>query len=221
MSVFWVLNLICHLDFEFGIRGMLLFGITGGIGSGKSAVCSYLKKKNIPIIAADPLAKQLMTTDLSIKKQLIAAFGEDVYADEGQLNTNRLSQLVFENPAARQQINQIVHPVVLAWIKQESTRLFQQEGHQLIGVEAALIYESQMDEMLDFVVVVDAPVAKRTKWLQLRNKLSDAEVQNRMQSQMPVEQKRERADYIIENDGNLEKLAQKVDKFYNWLQSRL
>jgi len=195
---------------------MLLFGITGGIGSGKSAVCKFLKKKKVPIIEADPVAKDLTNSLSEIREGLIQEFGENVYRN-GRLNKKKLSELVFSSTATRERVNQIIHPHVFQWVRKEAVRLQEQEQQELVGVEAALIYESSMEQMLDKVVVVSAPLQKRVKWLQKRNHFSQTEIQKRIDSQMPLSEKVNRADYIIDNEGTLIKLSKKVDALYDWL----
>ena len=198
---------------------MLLFGITGGIGCGKSSVCNFLREKGVPIIAADPLAKELTNRLPDIRKALKVEFGDDVYSKEGQLNKEKLTEIVFYDSVAREKVNQIIHPHVINWIKEEAERLHREESQKFVGVEAALIFESKMDEMLDAIVVVSAPLEKRIQWIQERNNLSREEILKRINSQIPLEEKVKRADYVIENDGTLEDLDKKVNLFYQWLSA--
>jgi dephospho-CoA kinase len=199
---------------------MFIFGVTGGIGCGKSVVCNFLKAKSLPIIEADPLAKELTNRSPEIRQALKAEFGEDVYSENGQLNKEKLSEIVFNDSGAREKVNRIIHPHVIDWIKAEAQRLHREADQNLIGVEAALIFESNMDQMLDAVVVVSAPLADRIRWLQKRNNLSREEILKRINSQMPLTEKMKRADYVIENDGTLEDLGKRVDLLYQWLRQR-
>jgi len=198
---------------------MLLFGITGGIGCGKSSVCNFLREKSVSIIEADPLAKELTNRLPDIRKALKVEFGDDVYSKEGQLNKEKLTEIVFYDSVAREKVNQIIHPHVINWIKEETERLHREESQKFVGVEAALIFESKMDEMLDAIVVVSAPLEKRIQWIQERNNLSREEILKRINSQIPLEEKVKRADYVIENDGTLEDLDKKVNLFYQWLSA--
>lgn len=197
----------------------MLFGVTGGIGSGKTAVCACLKVKNIPIIEADPLARELTQTVPEIRDELVATFGQDLFSACGDLNKEELAKLVFSDVAAREQINRIIHPHVLNAIREQAEE-FRLQGNQLVGVEAALIYESGMQEMLDAVVVVDAPLGHRMQWIQERNHLTVAEATKRIDSQMPVEQKVARADYVLLNNGSLIDLSRKVDELHLWLSAK-
>ncbi|MFQ5605756.1 MAG: dephospho-CoA kinase [bacterium] len=196
---------------------MLLFGITGGIGCGKTLVTKLLIARGVPIIEADPLAQELTIRLPEIRQALTSEFGADVYTPEGRLNKEKLSQLIFSDSTTRERINQIIHPPVLRWIQNEANRLHTEESHRLIGVEAALIYEAGMDRMLNRIVVVNAPLEKRIQWLQKRNNLSREEVLKRIESQIPLDEKVEKADYVIENDGTLKDLSQKVEALSIWL----
>ena len=199
---------------------MLLFGVTGGIGSGKTVVCNFLKDKDIPIIEADPLAKDLTNHSPEIRQALVAEFGKDVYLDSGTLNKELLSQLVFSDAGTRERINQIIHPQVFKAIQDRVNQL-KQENENLVGVEAALIYESRMERILNVVIVVTAPIKKRIEWIKSRDGFSQEEIHKRINSQMPLEEKIKRADYVIENDSALSDLTEKVDVLYDWLSSKI
>ncbi len=199
---------------------MLLFGVTGGIGSGKTAVCNFLREKDIPIIEADPLAKELTNHSPEIHRALVTEFGKDVYLDSGTVNKDLLRHLVFSDVETRERINQIIHPQVFKAI-QSRVNQFKKENHPLVGVEAALIYESKMERILNAIVVVTAPLEKRIEWIKSRDGFSQEEILKRINSQIPLEEKIKRADYVIDNEGSLSDLAKKVDAFYHWLSSKI
>lgn len=199
---------------------MFLFGITGGIGSGKSTICEFLRKRDIPIIAADPLAKRLTNELSEIRKALTNKFGAEVYTETGELNRDKLSAIVFSDEAARQRVNEIIHPHVFNWIQGEVARLQNEEERTLVGVEAALIYESEMEKILDAVVVVTAPLERRIDWIAGRDQLSQSDIRKRIDAQMPISEKVRRADYVIENNGTLADLETQVDDLHKWLLSQ-
>jgi len=199
---------------------MFLFGITGGIGSGKSTVCEFLRKKDIPVIEADPLAKRLTNELPAIRTALTEKFGPEVYTETGELNRDKLSTIVFSDATARQQVNHIIHPHVFNWIQGEVARLQNEEQRTLVGVEAALIYESEMEKILDAVVVVTAPLERRIDWIAGRDQLSQSDIRKRIDSQMPISEKVKRADYVIENKGTIADLETQVEELYRWLRSQ-
>lgn len=196
---------------------MLLFGITGGIGTGKTAVCGFLREEGLPIIEADPLAKHLTATLPEIKDALIEKFGKAIYKPNGELNKTRMRELVFEDQGSRALINAIIHPHVFTAIQSEAARLNSVKSQSLIGVEAALIYESKMQVILDQVIVVDAPLEIRIQRIQARNQLTREQVLKRIAAQMPMAEKIELADFVIQNNRDLTHLRQETQKLYNWL----
>lgn len=171
------------------------------------------------MIDADSLAKELSNTSAAIRKQLLSELGPDAYLPEGTLNRDHLRTLIFEDPQTRQRINAIIHPHVM----DEVGRRFEIEaraGTRLVGVEAALIYEANMDHMLGAVVVVSAPLEHRVHWLGKRDGLPREEIIKRLRAQMPLEEKVARADYVVENDSSLEALETRVDDLHSWLLAR-
>ncbi len=198
---------------------MFLFGVTGGIGSGKSTVCRFLRDCGVPIIEADALARDLTNRLPQIRAALSRAFGPGIYTREGHLDKAKLSAIVFSEAETRAKVNRIIHPHVLDHIHAEAARLAE-AGHELVGVEAALIYEASMETTLDAVVVVTAPAHQRARRIAARDGLDPLAIEQRMQAQMPAEEKAARADYVLENDGDLEALQKKVQALHRWLQQR-
>ncbi len=199
---------------------MLVFGVTGGIGSGKTEVCRLLAARNIPIIAADPMARDLTASSAEIRKDLSQRFGAEVYEKDGSPNIGKLSELVFSGPPeTRAAINAIIHPHVFRKI-QDELQAHRRRDERFVAVEAALIFESGMDKVLDRVVVVDAPQAKRMEWIAARNRLTPEEALQRIRAQMPVEEKITRADYVVANSGDLRALSDSVNKLLLWLEAQ-
>ena len=199
---------------------MIKIGLTGGIGSGKSLVAQFLSENDIIMISADQIAKQLVNTDTNIKKQLITEFGTDIYDEHGKLNSAKVAQIIFSNEQARQKINSIVHPHVL---NQQQAILEDLEQHgavDIAGVEAALIFEAGSENQFDYIIVVHAPYEKVAARLKKRDHLSEQQIQQRIESQLPVQEKIKRADYVIHNDGTIEELKTKVRELITWLRSK-
>ncbi|MEE9371657.1 MAG: dephospho-CoA kinase [Saprospiraceae bacterium] len=173
-------------------------GITGGIGVGKTFCCTIFDLLGIPIYNADIRAKHLMVHDEDVKAQIIDHFGSESYAKDGQLNKKHLADIIFSYPEKTKRINQIVHPAVgmdlVKWFN------FVEAPYGLY--EAALMYESGSVSFLDFVIVVNAPLPLRIKRTIQRDGISEAEIIQRINKQMPQEEKVKRADYVIQNDGN-------------------
>ncbi|HUF08808.1 MAG TPA: dephospho-CoA kinase [Rhodothermales bacterium] len=184
-------------------------GVTGGIGSGKSTVCKFLQSFGARIFNADDLAKRIMNDDLQVRQEVIDAFGVDSYTVSGRLNTGYLAKEIFSDTEHVKRINAIVHPRVLAAFS-SAAEMARRDGVGLMVMEAALIYESGADELLDYVVVVDAPADARLARVSERDGVSKEEVAARMRHQLDPEELARRADFVIRNDGSLEDLRNKV-----------
>ena len=175
----------------------LTIGITGGIGGGKSIVCKVFSTLGIPIYNADHRAKFLMNNDQELKKQLIELFGENAYKDN-QLNRKYIAKIVFENKDKLEQLNAIVHPAV----GNDTQEWYQKnQDKKYLLKEAALIFETNGQKMLDKVITVAAPKELRIARVMKRDQITREEVIKRMNNQMPQEEKIKLSDYVIHNDG--------------------
>ncbi len=174
---------------------MLRIGLTGGIGSGKSTVARIFEVLGVPVYNADDEAKRLMTEDAALRDLIISAFGHESYTN-GVLNRKYLSAQVFNNSEKLNQLNSLVHPITLSdadeWMKR-------QKGSYVIK-EAALIFESGSQKMLDYVIGVKAPLALRIERTMKRDNVTSHEVKARIDLQMDEEEKLRLCDYVIVND---------------------
>lgn len=181
--------------------------VTGGIGSGKTEFCASLAEKGFPVINADKKAKDILLRNESVRKKIISAFGKDAYGDSG-VNTAYLAEKVFSNPEGVSKINSIVHPAVIKEIEQEIKEF--SKNNRYVFVEAALIFEAEMEEMFDYVVLITAPVETRIKRVLQKGNMTEADVRKRIENQIPDEDKKEWADFSFENNQGLEELKQKA-----------
>ena len=186
-------------------------GITGGIGSGKSAVCRILRSLGAALFEADVVAKQLMENSPDVRLQIIAAFGPQAYAPS--LNRAWLASRVFGDAEALARLNAIVHPRVREAFSQRCAAAALERVPLLVH-EAALIYESGLDAMLDHVAVVDAPVPVRIRRVVERDGTTAEAVRARMRHQWPPSVLRQRADFVIDNSGAPELLRSQVVQLY-------
>lgn len=178
----------------------LRVGITGGIGSGKSTVCEIFKSLGIPIFYADLSAKQLLNTDPVLRAGVIDLFGSEAYTPEGAYDRQAVARLAFSNPKKLAALNALVHPAVevasRAWHQQQA-----QPGLPYTLKEAALMIESGSHQYLDRLIVVTAPEALRIQRVMQRDGLTEEQVRARIRGQLPEEEKLQRADFVVENDG--------------------
>ena len=197
----------------------LRVGITGTIGTGKSEVCRYLARKGYPVVDADRVARTLTETSVEIQQRLRDRFGPDVFDETGRLKRRELARIVFRDAGALRALNAIVHPPMIAAIREEIER-FCRGDPAYVFVEAAVIYEAGMEGLFDVVAVVAADVTTSVKRVAKRDELAEEEVWDRYRAQIPLEDKIKRADYVIWNDGSLTELQRRAEEFLQWLESR-
>lgn len=178
---------------------MISIAITGGIGSGKSYVSNLLEERGIPIYNADNESKRLTVSDKEIRKGLVALVGEQVYFDDGTLNKSLLASYLFASTEHATQINAIIHPQVKAdfrrWLEEHA-------DCEIVGLESAILYESGFDDVVDAIVAVYAPESLRLERAMKRDGATEAQIRARMSAQMNEEEKRDKADYVVLNDGS-------------------
>lgn len=194
----------------------LKIGVTGGIGSGKSTVCSIFAHLGVPVYYADNRAKQLMVESDDLRKNLRQAFGWDVYDKEGNLDRAYLSKIVFNNPAQLRILNGIVHPAVFedydAWSKRQAA-----DGHPYSVKEAALLIETKSYQKLDRLVVVTCPIDIRLERITKRDHIRKEEVLKRIENQLSDKDRLDHADHIIRNGSGFSLIKQVVELHHIFL----
>jgi dephospho-CoA kinase len=189
---------------------MHLFGLTGGIASGKSAVAARFRARGVSVIDADALAREVVAKGTEGLAAVVAAFGPGVLTDGGELDRKKVADLVFADPSARALLNGIVHPRIGALSMQRAADLAV-KGEALVCYEAALIVENGMTEMVRPLVVVSASVAAQVMRGALRDAAREEDVRARIAAQMPLAAKVAVADVVIDNDGSLPDLQARAD----------
>ena len=174
---------------------MLRIGITGGIGSGKSTVAQIFSVLDIPVYDADSAAKRLISEDERLKEKIIESFGEASY-EEGKLDRKYLAAQVFNNDQKTSLLNSIVHPATI----RDAEEWIQQQTAPYVIKEAALIFESGSDKMLDKIIGVSSPLELRIERTMHRNNLTREQVLQRISLQMDEDEKLRLCDYVIVND---------------------
>lgn len=192
---------------------MLLIGITGGIGSGKTSAAKIIQDMGYKVIFTDDRAKELMQTNAQLKSKLIAAFGKETFLEDGALNRGFLSGEVFcssDNKQKLSLLNSIVHPFVIQDLL-EKTDDYEKAGEKIIFVESALIFEAHLEDGFDNIIVVDAEENKCIERTAKRLKISLDEAKKRLSEQIPPDAKRANADFVIENNGSHSDLQKSVE----------
>ncbi len=174
---------------------MIKVGVTGGIGSGKTTVCTIFEQIGIPIFNADIQAKHLMTYDKILKQKIKNLIGEEAYYRNGRLNRAKVASIIFSDKKKLVSLNQIVHPAVhkaaKKWYSNQKTKYAIQE--------AALLVENNSYKKMDFLIVVTAPVELRIKRVVTRDNSNVQSIRQRIENQLLEKEKKKVADFIIDN----------------------
>ena len=187
---------------------MTVLGLTGSFGSGKSVVARMFAALGAIIIDADEIAKEVVKPGTPAFQEIVQAFGREVVDEQGALDRKRLAAMVFQDAAKREMLNRIVHPRVR---KRELELLSQYKDNPLVVLSVPLLFENNMEHLVDKVVVVVVNEAERMRRLtEQQEGLTPDEIQRRLQAQMPQEEKRKRANFVIDNSGSLEEAQAQV-----------
>ncbi|MCK0471354.1 dephospho-CoA kinase [Halalkalibacter sp. APA_J-10(15)] len=194
----------------------MFIGLTGGIASGKSTVSKMMQELGLPIIDADLIAREVVEPNSIGLSLIVEKFGEVVLAENGTLNRAQLGQIIFANPTKRTQLNVLIHPLIRERMNERKEQLLA-EGKSTIVYDIPLLYESELFHLVDKVLLVYVDQDTQLKRLMKRNQLSEREALERIQSQMSLEQKKDRADAIIDNTSTLaETNDQLISILQNW-----
>jgi len=203
---------------------MFLVGLTGdnsGIGTGKSTVSSLFTELNVPVVDSDEIARKVVQPGRKAWKQIRQVFGDDILEPDGQINRPLLATIIFNNAERRQELNRITHPEIRKEIFWDIVcYLFR--GYQFVVLDVPLLFESGVwARHVHKIIVVTCEEDLQLQRLMDRNSLKESDAKARVAAQMPLRDKCAKADFVIENSGNLEDTREQVVKIYNELrQSR-
>ena len=199
---------------------MKIIGLTGGIGSGKSTVAQFLAGLGAVIVDADRIGHEALKRDNEVRQQVLTAFGQQVVGSDGEIDREKLGEIVFGNPEARVKLNRIIHPPMFDTVK---TRLkeYQRQGVAIAILEAPLLVEAGWTPLVDEVWVTAAPEATVIRRLRERTGLSEAESQARIQAQLSSAERIKHADVVIDTDCSLDELRANIKELWQRLQSSI
>ena len=197
---------------------MLLVGLTGGIGSGKSTVARMLEKRGAVVFDADVLARQAVALGTPGFEKVVERFGPNVLAPGGGLDREALASIVFSDPAARRDLEGIVHPEVRRMFAEGCEEY--RDSDRVVVFSAPLLVETGMHTAFDLLIVVSAPVATQIERLMRDRGMAERDVQARIDAQLPLEAKAEAADVLVDNEGTLEDLEAQVERVWRNLVTR-
>lgn len=177
---------------------MIKVGITGGIGSGKTYICKLLELMNFSVFYSDAEAKKIQDTNAYVKSKLIELFGEKAYTEHG-LNRKYIAEIIFGNPTAKKQLEEIIHPKVAeafaTWCKEKENT-----DERIVFIESAILYESGFDKIVDKVVMIYADEEVRIERSMQRDGADRAAIEERIKNQSSDNDKRLKADFVIHNN---------------------
>jgi dephospho-CoA kinase len=196
---------------------MIRIGLTGNIASGKSEIAKMLADRGATVIDADLLAREAVQPETQALKDIVKRWGKDVLKKDGSLDRAALRQIVFADQSELDALNRIVHPGVTRLRDREIARA-RERGDPIVVCVIPLLFERNIVDEFDAIVLVDAPRPLRLERLVATRGMEATDAMNMIASQMPAELKRARADYVIENNGSLEDLERDVDALWSSLQ---
>jgi dephospho-CoA kinase len=197
---------------------VLLVGLTGGIGSGKSTVARMLEERGAVVFDADLLAREAVEPGTPGHAAVIERFGADVLAPGGELDREALASIVFADPAARRDLEQIVHPEVRRLFAEGSEAYH--DTDRIVVFSAPLLVESGMHTAFEILVVVSATVATQIQRLMRQRGMSEPAIRARIDAQAPLEDKAAVADFLVDNEGTLAELQSQVERLWQDLSAR-
>ena len=193
---------------------MLVIGLTGSIGTGKSEAARQLEALGASIISADQVGHEAYTANTEAWERVVLAFGDDILQEDGEIDRRKLGTIVFSDPGQLDKLNQIMHPRMARMVA-DKIEAFRGQETEVVVVEAALLFEAGWDSLVEEVWVTDSPEQVIIERLKLRNGMSEEEARKRISSQMGRTERLERSDYVIENSGDMAALASTIKELWN------
>ena len=192
----------------------MVIGLTGSIGTGKSEAARQLEALGASIISADQVGHEAYTPNTEAWEQVVAAFGDDILQDDGEIDRRKLGAVVFSDPGQLEKLNQIMHPRMARMVADKIEEL-RDQGTEVVVVEAALLFEAGWDSLVEEVWVTDSTEQVVIERLKQRNGMSEEEARKRISSQMGRTERLERSDYVIENSGDMPTLGNTIKELWN------
>ena len=191
---------------------MKVLGLTGGIGSGKSMVASMFAQLGADVIDADQLARQVVEPGQPALEEIATTFGRDILMPDGRLDRGKLARIIFADPVARGRLNAITHPRIQERMAAEMAARESRQG--VLIVDIPLLYENDRTGAVESVIVVWVDPKTQLRRLVERDGLTEEEARQRIAAQMPLDEKRARADVVVDNSGSRVNTRRQVEAIY-------
>ncbi|EJB3550920.1 dephospho-CoA kinase [Listeria monocytogenes] len=187
-------------------------GLTGSVATGKSTVSNMIQQAGIPLVDADIAARKVVEPGTEGLKEIVAYFGEEILLADGTLDRAKLGEIIFKDKEKREKLNEITHPRVKDYMLEARERFFR-AGEELVFFDIPLLFESHLESLVDQIVVVWTTPEIELKRLMERNNLTKEDALRRIESQMGIDEKARKADFVIDNNESLEKTQKQVYTF--------
>lgn len=192
----------------------MIIGLTGGIASGKSTVAKMLVDRGALLVDADQVAREVVLPGEPALEAIASAFGQAVLERDGSLNRKALGEIVFRDKEKLTQLEAILHPAIRRTMQQRIHTYAEQFPGRLVVADIPLLYETKQQDLYEGIMVVYVPERVQKSRLMERNSVSEEEAQRRISLQLDIEQKKELADWVIDNSGTLEETKRQLDLFW-------
>jgi dephospho-CoA kinase len=199
---------------------MRVVGLTGGIGTGKSTVSAMLRELGATVIDADEATRAVQARGSEGLRRLVEEFGTGILTPDGELDRARLAEIAFADPAARERLNGIVHPLVREWMAERQREAVERDD-PVVVLDIPLLFEARGAGAFETVLLVYAPEAVQVERLVAQRGMPEAQARARIAAQMPIEEKRRLATHVIENTGTLAELRTRVERAWAALSEGL
>jgi len=196
---------------------VIVVGLTGGVGTGKSTVAGMFRELGAYTVDWDELARDVVRPDTEAWQEVVECFGEDFLNEDLTLNRQKLAEAVFADDEIRGRLNRIVHPRVVKEDQRITEEISSRDADAIIVKDIPLLYEADLTIVVDKTVVVRASEQTQLRRLQERG-MNPADARRRMRSQLPLEEKVKTADFVIDNDGSPEETRRQVERVYSSLR---
>ncbi len=198
---------------------MHIVGITGSFGSGKTTVARMLRERGAKVFDADKAVHALFLPKHPCFKKIASSFGREILT-RGRIDRRKLAKIVFRNPQALRKLCRITHPLIIQQIKKEVGRHRGMRTPGLFVLDVPLLFEARLEGLCDCVVVVRSTIRAQITRLQKRNHFSQSEILRRINAQMPIALKAAKADFVIHNQGSIQKTKKQVEELCRKLKKK-
>lgn len=192
----------------------MIIGLTGGIASGKSTVSAMLAELGAAVVDADQVAREVVLPGEPALREVADAFGQAILNEDGTLNRSKLGEIVFADEAKRKKLEAILHPAIRQVMTDRIERLEKENPKRLVVADIPLLYETGLDARYPEVMVVYVPPSVQLKRLMERDGLSEDKARERLLAQLPIDEKKAKADWVIDNSGTREATRRQVLDFW-------